>query len=136
MEKAKSKKTEHTGIPVSEKRRLLLAAAALVAGFCNGLLGSGAGILFIFSLRRFCPGMAEQRIFSLSLSSVFAITCCTVLFYGMRGNADPAAFAPMAVPAALGGAAGALLLSRLNTRVLRLIFSLLLLISGILMLVR
>jgi len=123
-------KTSHTG---EKANKLLLAATGVAGGFINGLLGSGAGIVLIFALRRLLPQEKERDIFALSLCAVFFITACSSLLYGSAGHYSFSNFLPLALPAAAGGIIGAFLLNRLNTDILRKLFSALLIISGIFM---
>lgn len=113
---------------------VLLCAAGAVGGTVNGLLGSGAGIVLIYALARLYPEKENREVFTLSLTTVFFLTLCSAVFYGAEGRYSVEDFLPYALPAAVGGAGGSFLLSRLNARVLKKVFSALLIISGILML--
>ncbi|MBQ7010994.1 MAG: sulfite exporter TauE/SafE family protein [Clostridia bacterium] len=113
---------------------VLLCAAGAVGGTVNGLLGSGAGIVLIYALARLYPEKENREIFTLSLATVFFLSLCSAVFYGAEGRYSVEDFLPYALPAAVGGAGGSFLLSRLNARVLKKVFSALLIISGILML--
>lgn len=113
---------------------VLLCIAGAVGGTVNGLLGSGAGIVLIYALSRLYPDKKNREIFTLSLATVFFLTLCSAIFYGAEGRYSVEDFLPYALPAAAGGAGGSFLLSKLNAKVLKKVFSALLIISGILML--
>ena len=116
------------------KTALLLSLVGIAAGAVNGLVGSGAGIVLIYALRGIYPKMGERELFVTSLCTVFVLTASSALFYGADGRFSLADFMPCALPAAVGGFIGSLILARINTRVLRVVFCGILIISGILML--
>lgn len=123
---------------MKEKTRLgtllPLSLIGAAAGAVNGLLGSGAGIVLIYALRAVYPKMKERELFVLSLCTVFFLTLSSALFYGADGRYSLADFLPYALPAAGGGVVGSLILARINTALLKKVFCVLLIISGILML--
>ena len=116
------------------KSAVLLPLVGVAAGAVNGLVGSGAGIVLIYALRLVFPEKSERELFALSLSTVFFITLSSAFFYGADGRYRLADFLPYALPAALGGIVGSLVLARINTAVLKKVFCGILIISGILML--
>ncbi len=113
---------------------LFLSLIGIAAGTVNGLLGSGAGIVLIYALRAIYSEMGERELFTLSLCTVFFLTLSSALFYGAHGRYSLADFLPYALPAAIGGFIGSLVLARINTRLLKKVFCGILIVSGILML--
>ncbi|MBS1413402.1 MAG: TSUP family transporter [Christensenellaceae bacterium] len=112
------------------KTRIILGAGGLISGLLNGLLGTGGGILAIPAFRM----AGEQQRHAQANASVFMlfmsiISAAVLLFSGER--VDWASALPVAAAGIPGAAAGALLLNKLSNRVLQLIFSLLILASGI-----
>ncbi len=113
-----------------KKTKLILGVGGLVSGLLNGLLGTGGGILAIPAFRmagyqqRYAQ--ANASVFMLAMSVVSA---AVLLFSGER--LDWASALPVAAAGIPGAAAGALLLNKLSNRVLQLIFSLLILASGV-----
>ena len=101
--------------------------AALAAGLLNGLLGTGGGVPLYFSLSR---TQSDKRAYATSSVGILLLSLQTVFLY--RGNAvSLLSVSPFLLFAAiLGGATGALLLGRLKTDLLRLLFSALLILSG------
>ena len=101
--------------------------AALFAGLLNGLLGTGGGVPLYFSLSR---TEADKNAYATSSVGILLLSLQTVLLY--RGGAVSfATVSPFLLFAAIGGGVlGAALLGRIKTRLLKLIFSLLLLFSG------
>lgn len=110
-------------------RALSLSAAALVAGLFNGFFGTGGGMILVLSLSALLGPARGKEAFVLSSFAVLAFSLASLVFYGTRTGAEPfVAFAP---PAILGGALGALLFGRVGTNLLRKIFAILLVYSGL-----
>ncbi len=119
----------------SEKTSFLIPISAL-SGFFNSLLGAGGGILLSLSLGKLYAKELPDRRDLLSNSQAAMIPGCLVscLLYAAKGRLDTAGFSVYAIPAALGGALGSLLLGKLNSRIVGRIFAILVIFSGIRML--
>ena len=125
---------------------LFLVLLGTLAGFINGLLGTGGGILLVLlfsrSAERAKQGkgisfpMARRDIYANALSVMLPISIFSATQYASAGALDVKAFSPMLLPSLLGGILGGILLDRLKLSWLRTLFSLLVLISGIFMLFR
>lgn len=114
---------------------LLLGGAA---GFVNGLLGTGGGILLLFGSYFLNRGrktdtrdlLASTALVTLILSAVSAV------IYFLKGSVETASLPSYLIPALFGGALGAILLDRLPTRFLEKLFAVLVIVAGGLMLFR
>ena len=123
---------------------LFLALLGSLAGFINGLLGTGGGILLVLVLGTYVrrhavatDGSEAQRdVFATALSVMVPISVLSTILYARGGTLDLGGFAPMLLPTVVGGVLGALVLDKLRLDWLKRLFSLLLLISGVLMVVR
>lgn len=121
------------------KRCLLFSLAGVLSGVVNGLLGTGGGILTVFFLSKI---YAREKIYS--TKDVFAITLCSSLimsaaslvFYLSEGFFDLSQGAPYMLAAIFGGAFGAFLLDRLNSKTMKVIFALLVVWAGISMVIK
>ncbi len=113
-----------------------LALSGLLAGFANGLLGAGGGIIVTFALTRaYTHRDADTRdIFANVVAAMLPMTAVSAVIYALRGRLDMDAASPYLLPAILGGIIGALLLGRINTEWLKKIFALLVVVSGVRML--
>ena len=98
----------------------ILAAGALAAGFLNGLLGAGGGVVLYFTLGAIGGARGSKE--NLVLSSTAIAFYCLVSLYFYRGNA------------ALGGFAGAYLLRRIPQSAMRKLFAAVVILGGVLML--
>ena len=101
--------------------------ASFFAGILNGLLGTGGGIPLYFILSK--EG-GDKRAYATASAAVLLLSLQTVFLY--QGDAvSPDTVSPfLPFLAVLGGSIGALLLGKIDRRLLRLIFALLLLFSG------
>lgn len=115
-----------------------LVGCAVAAGLINGLLGAGGGILLVFALSRFCQNAFPDKrdIYANALVVTLALTLVSTLLYIRAGNAPPADLSRFVLPAAAGGLAGGLLLGRISSKALGLIFAWLLVVSGVFMIFR
>jgi uncharacterized membrane protein YfcA len=122
----------------------LLLALGGGAGFINGLLGTGGGILLVLVLQTYvrrhtsatAAAQAQRDVFATALSVMVPISVLSTVLYARGGSLDLGGFAPMILPTVLGGVLGAFLLDKLRLDWLKRLFSLLLLVSGVLMVVR
>ncbi|MBQ9134101.1 MAG: TSUP family transporter [Clostridia bacterium] len=115
--------------------KLLLAFGAIGAGFLNGLLGAGGGIILYFVLGALYGRGAKEN---LVLSTTAVMFFCLISLFFYKGNAALTVgdILRVGIPAAAGGLIGALLLRRIPAHAMKKIFSALIVVSGILMLVR
>ena len=116
----------------------LLAAAGLGAGFVNGLLGAGGGIIVIFALTKLIGGdiLQKNAVFGNALCVMLPISVLTCVMYAERGYMSLGGFGVFAIPALLGGLVGGLVLGKLDTAMLKKGFAGLVIISGIILMVR
>lgn len=122
---------------------LLLGAGA---GFINGLLGTGGGILLVYVMRTYARrhrtsdvqenASAQRDVYATALSTMLPISVFSAVHYARAGALDLQAFSPFLLPSVIGGLIGGWLLDRLGLDWLKRLFALLVLISGVLMIVR
>lgn len=111
-----------------------LAAGGLFAGFTNGLLGAGGGIIIVYLLSALLRDKASSRdIFANSLCVMFPISLVSCAFYFLRGGIDVSSVGLFLLPAIAGGFIGGFALARINTGFLKKLFSLLVVISGVIL---
>lgn len=119
-------------------RTLLLAAAGLAAGLVNGLLGAGGGIIAVLAFNKLLEsgGVDRRDSFANAIAVMLPCSAVSAISYGMRGVADSRELGILVLPAILGGLCGALILDRINIRWLKIIFSSIIIYSGINMLLK
>ena len=118
---------------------LMLFAAGIGAGFLNGLLGAGGGIVLLYALSMMNPDSSPEGVrdnFAATVACVLPMTALSVLLYTAGGTVKAGTFASLFIPAAAGGSAGAFLLDKISTKLLKKIFAALVVFAGIRMLMR
>jgi len=114
---------------------LFILFFALLGGFFNGLLGTGGGILLIFLLGCL-PNLNKQEVFATTVFCIFLMSILTAVLYYKEGMIDLAFSSSTFVPAAIGGALGALLLGKIKPTLLKKLFAAMVLYSGFRMVFR
>ena len=119
---------------------LPLLTVGLSAGFINGLLGAGGGIILVLLLPRISKkhalsdtyGMENRDWYATALSVMLPATVISGTIYFLRGGVTDLQTAWwLMIPAAAGGFAGALLLGRIDGTLLKRLFAALVIFSGI-----
>lgn len=114
---------------------IILTLGALGAGFLNGLLGAGGGVILYFTLGALYGSDAKENLM-LSSTSVMFFCLVSLFFYSGGSSLTVENILSVSIPAALGGLGGALLLRKLPGSAVKKIFSAVLVLGGILMLRR
>jgi uncharacterized membrane protein YfcA len=116
----------------------ILIGGGLAAGLMNGLLGAGGGIVAVFVLGRLLRGngIDSRDLFANALASMLPVTAVSLVSYALQGTVTLRGAEVLIIPAILGGVGGAFLLDRLKVETVQRIFTLLMIFSGIIMLVR
>ena len=136
--------TRSARLPRVSSTALFLLLLGAAAGFLNGLLGTGGGIVLVYVMqwyrrRRGGPHVLPDQardVYATALAVMLPISIFSSFHYANAGALDFNAFAPMLLPSVVGGILGGWLLDRLKLDLLKRLFALLVLISGILMIVR
>ncbi len=116
----------------------LISLGGFLAGFANGLLGAGGGIIIVFVLSKALRSQSPhpRDIFANALCVMFPLSIVSTIIYALRGTINLDGFFPYLIPAAVGGIAGGLLLGRINENVLKKIFSAIMIFSGIMLVLK
>lgn len=122
---------------LASKRRLLLLGG-LAAGFLNGLLGAGGGIVIVWILEKVLRDSTHDArdVFANALAVMLPISATSTVSYAISGGLPEGNISRFLLPAVLGGLLGAFLLDRISTRAVKRLFCLLVILSGIVMVVR
>lgn len=121
----------------SVRQNLSVAAIGLSAGLLNGLLGAGGGIVIVAGLSRIFRGreIDPRSVYASAIAVMLPLSALSALRYFAHGHLGEAQVGLLLLPAAAGGAVGALLLRVLSPGVLARIFAFVVLLSGIFLLV-
>ncbi len=112
-----------------------LIISGALAGFLNGFVGSGGGIILIFAMTAFVAlphgGDAVKVRFATAVASILPMSVVSVYFYVKKGAVGFADALPFLLPAVIGGVLGALLMDKISAKTLRLVFSALMIWAGV-----
>ena len=121
--------------PLKTILKLLLLGTA--AGFVNGLIGSGGGILVVFGLAPLITDPDGKRdVFVNALAVMLPISLVSAISYISTGRTDLTGFGVYIIPAAIGGVIGAFILDKINVPVIKKLFTALVIWSGIYLMIR
>lgn len=118
------------------KKYGICASIGALSGLVNGLLGAGGGIIITYYLSRNLSDKEKSKngVFANAVATMLPISAVSLLLYFLKGYISYSNSLLSLFPSALiGGIIGAFLLSKLNLKVVKLIFSILVTISGAMM---
>lgn len=114
-------------------KSVFLAVAGLVSGLVNGLLGAGGGVISVFALGKILAdrhGDARDA-FANTLCVMLPLSLVSAAAYSAHGALPEPKLNLLALPAIAGGLLGGLLLDKINSRWLKLVFSAVVIWSGV-----
>jgi uncharacterized membrane protein YfcA len=114
---------------------LLFCIGSFLAGGLNGFIGTGGGILFVFLLSLLTKNDKRDS-FAITLCATVPISLVGLFAYYRAGAIDSYALPYISIPASLGGFLGAFLVDKLKVKWLNLLFSILIIYSGVNMILR
>ena len=112
------------------RRMLVFGLGCVLAGTINGLLGTGGGVLLVLLLTKLFKADAKDA-FAQSLLMILPLSIVSVFVYCQTGGVSLAQMLPYLFPAVIGGILGAYLADKINARVLKIIFAILVVYSGV-----
>jgi hypothetical protein len=133
------KKSDIHGYDRCEVRQKWLSASlGAAAGFVNGLLGAGGGIIMVYAFKHL-GGKDEDGLkdaFASTAAAILPISAVSALTYTFGGAVQLTEAAKFIIPAAAGGLLGARLMDCVSTKWLKRIFSVTVIYAGINMILR
>ncbi len=114
---------------------IFLSVTGVLAGFLNGFVGSGGGIILIYAMCVFAriphsPDLTKTY-FATAVASILPMSFVSAYFYIRGGAVSWNDVLPFLLPAALGGVTGAFLMDRLSPKLLKMVFSALMVWAGL-----
>ena len=114
---------------------IAFCVCSFIGGALNGFVGTGGGIVFIFTLLLLTKNEKKDN-YVTTLCAVVPISLIGSFSYFCGGSVDISLLQRSYLPALVGGILGALLVDKLKLRWLNLLFGSLIIYSGINMLVK
>ena len=112
-------------------KKSLLVSGGLCAGFINGLLGTGGGIIIIFILGKINAENDPKDNFASAIAAILPMSVISAGFYLKNESFMLNDIFPYILPAVIGGFAGAFLLCRIKTAFLKKLFACIVIYAGI-----
>lgn len=118
---------------LNTKNKIILLVFGGVAGFINGFLGGGGGVL-VLALLLAVVKLHQKNAQATALLVILPLTVVSAVVYLLQGSVkwDSTLWATLGV--VLGGIVGAVLLSKLKSNTAKMIFALVLVAGGLKML--
>ena len=111
---------------------ILYVSVSFAAGCVNGLLGTGGGILLTYMFSYLCIGNVKDSLAS-AMAVILPVSAVSLFTYEGGYFSGALHFFATAVPAALGGIAGAVLSDKVSADLLNKIFAILVIYAGVTM---
>ena len=105
------------------------AAVGGLIGLANSVFGGGGGMLAVPLF--VAGGMQEKRAHATAILVILPISLFSFILYALRGFYQAQVLIPTAIGVTAGGMLGAVLLGKLNTKIVNVIFACLQLLAGL-----
>ena len=116
-----------------KKRKMYAVLTGVVAGIINGLFGGGGGMVVVPMLV-YLLGCKQKLAHATAIFIILPLSIVSGLFYAVFGNFNLRVGVPVGIGVTVGGVLGALLLKKLSSKWVTLIFCLLMAGAGVKML--
>ncbi len=127
--KEKSDKKKRAEKKESRHEKLYSALTGVLAGLCNGLFGGGGGMIVVPMLT-FLLKMPEKNAHATAILIILPLSLLSGLFYAAFGSFDWRVGLPVTIGVTAGGVIGALLLKKLSSKWVVVIFSAVMAVAG------
>ena len=118
----------------AKKKFIFAIITGIAAGFLNGFLGAGSGVVLMFAIAALNTDKSDDASrdnFATVVASVLPLSLVSTAIYVSKDAASASLVGRFAIPAAVGGILGAFFTDRLNTKILRLVFAVIVIIAGV-----
>ena len=112
------------------KKRVLYVVGGLFVGFLSGFFGGGGGMLVV-PLLVFIGKLEEKHAHATAIAVILPLCIVSGLVYVLGGNYDISVGIPTGIAFVVGGAIGSFALKKIPTKLLGVIFSILMIAGGV-----
>ncbi len=119
-------------------KSIVLLSASTLSGFCNAVIGAGGGILLSLAILKFARDEIPDRrdVYVNSQAAMIPGCALSCLIYSVNGSLNTVGFSVYAIPAAIGGVLGSLLLAKIKSIWISRLFAFLVIWSGVRMILK
>ena len=110
-------------------RPLLSAIFGIAVGAANGLFGGGGGMIAVPALT--LSGVPSKKAHATAIAIILPLSLISGAVYLAKGAADPSVILPSCAGVIVGGIAGAMLLKKIDSHGLSLLFYALMIAAGL-----
>lgn len=114
-------------------KKLSMPLTGILCGAMNGLFGSGGGLIAVPCLEKSDFDVKQAHASAIALTSVFSLISC--VSYSISGNLNFSEAIKYIPGGLLGALAGALIMKRIDPALLKRIFGLVMIYSGVRLLI-
>ena len=119
---------------ISIKKIILIGLlGGLIVGFLNGFFGGGGGMIVV-PILIFLLKQPEKKAHATAIFVILPLCIVSSVVYILNGSMDWLQLLYSTIGFIVGGVIGALLLQKINNKILRIIFSLIMMVAGVKML--
>lgn len=129
MKKTIVKKEKENAKKNQVKNFWLSIMVGAITGFINGIFGGGGGMIVVPMLK-FILKYSEKQSHATAILIILPLSIASGLFYSAYGRVNFQTFLPIVIGVVGGGVVGALLLKKLSSKWISIIFCLVMAIAG------
>lgn len=115
---------------LSPNKIIIGIIGGVFVGFLSGFFGGGGGMIVV-PLLIFALGLAEKEAHATAIFTILPISIASSVVYIMRGNVNYLQLLYATLGFVVGGALGAMLLNKMNNKLIRIIFALIMIGAGL-----
>lgn len=114
-----------------DKNKILIAiVGGIFIGFLNGFFGGGGGMIVV-PLLVFLLKLTEKEAHATAIFIILPMCVASSIIYMLQQNVDYIQLMWSVIGFIVGGIIGALLLKKINNKILRIIFSAIMVLAGV-----
>ena len=128
------KRAELSNTILGDSMKLKLALSGFLAGLCNGLFGSGGGIVAVPVLEGVAH-LPTKKAHATAIALILPLTVVSIWRYSSFMSADVPTLVAVCAGGIAGGFAGSLLMRRFSVNVIRKIFGVVIIVAALRMVI-
>ena len=119
---------------MTRKKVFYLIVTGIFVGFVNGFFGGGGGMICVPAIERIMK-IDNKKAHATTIAIIFPLSMVSSAFYILNYSMDWGLLLYSSIGVIVGGIVGSFLLKKLNCKIIRLIFIIVLIVAGVKMIV-